>query len=113
MGCRCDRERLAKRPDAAARHQLQCLVAKALAASRSAKLPKAFWAWDEIVEMNRTGYWPYTPNTNLLYGLAEAMDMILEEGLDNVFARHLRLSAACLEAVRAWGMEIQSVEEAC
>ena len=89
------------------------LSPKALAASRSARLPKAFWAWDEIVEMNRTGYWPYTPNTNLLYGLAEAMDMILEEGLDNVFARHLRLSAACREAVRAWGLEIQCVEEAC
>jgi alanine-glyoxylate transaminase/serine-glyoxylate transaminase/serine-pyruvate transaminase len=89
------------------------LSPKALAASRVAKLPKAFWAWDEIVEMNSTGYWPYTPNTNLLYGLAEAMDMILEEGLDNVFARHLRLSAACREGVRAWGLEIQCVEEAC
>jgi alanine-glyoxylate transaminase/serine-glyoxylate transaminase/serine-pyruvate transaminase len=89
------------------------LSPKALAASRVARLPKAFWAWDEIVEMNSTGYWPYTPNTNLLYGLAEAMDMILEEGLDNVFARHLRLGAACREAVRAWGLQIQCVEEAC
>ncbi|MFC5519805.1 pyridoxal-phosphate-dependent aminotransferase family protein [Polaromonas jejuensis] len=89
------------------------LSPKALAASRVARLPKAFWAWDEIVEMNSTGYWPYTPNTNLLYGLAEAMDMILEEGLDNVFARHLRLGAACRQAVRAWGLEIQCVEEAC
>jgi len=89
------------------------LSPKALAASRVARLPKAFWAWDEIVEMNSTGYWPYTPNTNLLYGLAEAMDMILEEGLDNVFERHLRLGAACREAVRAWGLEIQCVEEAC
>ncbi|MEO7953030.1 MAG: aminotransferase class V-fold PLP-dependent enzyme [Polaromonas sp.] len=89
------------------------LSPKALAASRVARLPKAFWAWDEIVEMNRTGYWPYTPNTNLLYGLAEAMDMIMEEGLDQVFARHQRLAAACREGVRAWGLEIQCVEEAC
>ncbi len=89
------------------------LSPKALAASRVARLPKSFWAWDEIVEMNGTGYWPYTPNTNLLYGLAEAMDMILEEGLDNVFERHLRLGAACRQAVRAWGLEIQCVEEAC
>ncbi len=89
------------------------LSPKALAASRVARLPKAFWAWDEIVEMNGTGYWPYTPNTNLLYGLAEAMDMIFEEGLDNVFARHQRLAAACREGVRAWGLEIQCVEQAC
>ncbi len=89
------------------------LSPKALAASSVARLPKAFWAWDEIVEMNRTGYWPYTPNTNLLYGLAEAMDMIFEEGLDNVFARHQRLAAACREGVRAWGLEIQCVDEAC
>ncbi|SFC58821.1 alanine-glyoxylate transaminase / serine-glyoxylate transaminase / serine-pyruvate transaminase [Polaromonas sp. OV174] len=89
------------------------LSPKALAVSRAAKLPKAFWAWDEIVEMNATGYWPYTPNTNLLYGLAEAMDMLLEEGMDHVFARHQRLAAACREGVRAWGLEIQCVEEAC
>ena len=89
------------------------LSPKALEVSRTAKLPKAFWAWDEIVEMNRTGYWPYTPNTNLLYGLAEAMNMIQEEGLDDVFARHQRLAAACREGVRAWGLETQCVEEAC
>ncbi|MGV8804581.1 MAG: pyridoxal-phosphate-dependent aminotransferase family protein [Polaromonas sp.] len=89
------------------------LSPKALAASHVAKLPKAFWAWDEIVEMNRTGYWPYTPNTNLLYGLAEAMDMLLEEGLEHVFARHQRLAAACREGVRVWGLETQCVEESC
>ncbi len=83
---------------------------KALAASKSAKLPKAFWGWSEIIEMNATGYWPYTPNTNLLYGLAEALDMILGEGLDNVFARHIRLAAACREAVKAWGLEVQCVD---
>jgi alanine-glyoxylate transaminase/serine-glyoxylate transaminase/serine-pyruvate transaminase len=63
---------------------------KALEASKTAKLPKAFWAWDEIIEMNKTGYWPSTPNTNLLYGLNEACDMLLEHGLDVVFARHQR-----------------------
>src|SRR5439155_321912 len=66
------------------------LSTKALAASRSAKLPRSFWAWDEIVEMNKSGYWPYTPSTNLLYGLAESLDMLLEEGLPNVLARHQR-----------------------
>ncbi|OOG51189.1 aminotransferase class V-fold PLP-dependent enzyme [Polaromonas sp. C04] len=88
------------------------LSPKALAASKTAKLPKAFWAWDEIVEMNRNGYWPYTPSTNLLYGLAESIDMILEEGLDDVFARHQRLGEACRQAVRAWGFEIQCADEA-
>ena len=68
------------------------LSPKALAASRTAKLPKSFWAWDEIVESNKTGYWPYTPNTNLLYALAESLDMILAEGLPQVFARHARLA---------------------
>ena len=85
---------------------------KALDASREAKLPRAFWSWTEIVEMNQQGYWPYTPNTNLLYGLSEALDMILGEGLDNVFARHRRLAAACRAAVEAWGLEIQCVDPA-
>jgi alanine-glyoxylate transaminase/serine-glyoxylate transaminase/serine-pyruvate transaminase len=85
---------------------------KAVAASKSAKLPKAFWAWDEIIEMNATGYWPYTPNTNLLYGLSEALEMILGEGLDNVFARHQRLAAACRAAVNAWGLEVQCADPA-
>ena len=89
------------------------LSPKALAANQGAKLPKSFWAWDEIVATNRNGYWPYTPSTNLLYGLSESIDMILAEGLDNVFARHRRLGEACRAAVRAWGLEIQCVEEAC
>src|SRR5205085_6651609 len=65
------------------------LSPRAIEASKTAKLPKSYWAWDEIIEMNKTGYWPYTPNTNLLYGLAEACDMLLEPafgGLDGVFA---------------------------
>ncbi|WP_028225682.1 pyridoxal-phosphate-dependent aminotransferase family protein [Paraburkholderia ferrariae] len=85
---------------------------KARAASRQAKLPRSFWGWDEIIEMNRTGYWPYTPNTNLLYGLVEALDMIEGEGLENVFARHQRLAEACRRAVRAWGLEIQCADPA-
>ncbi len=85
---------------------------KAIKASESAKLPRAFWGWTEIIEMNRQGYWPYTPSTNLLYGLSEALDMILEEGLDKVFARHQRLAAACRAAVNAWGLEIQCTDPA-
>jgi alanine-glyoxylate transaminase/serine-glyoxylate transaminase/serine-pyruvate transaminase len=87
------------------------LSPKAIAASRSATLPKSFWAWDEIVEMNRTGYWPYTPNTNLLYGLSEALDMLLEQGLPVVFARHQRWAAAVRAAVRTWGLAIQCADE--
>jgi alanine-glyoxylate transaminase / serine-glyoxylate transaminase / serine-pyruvate transaminase len=80
---------------------------KAIEANKLATLPKAFWAWDEIIEMNKTGYFPYTPNTHLLYALHEATDMILSEGLDNVFARHQRLASACRAAVSAWGLPIQ------
>jgi alanine-glyoxylate transaminase / serine-glyoxylate transaminase / serine-pyruvate transaminase len=88
------------------------LSPKALAASKTSKLPKSFWAWDEIVEMNKTGYWPYTPNTNLLYALAEAIEMIESEGLPQVFARHQRLAASCRAAVQAWGLEIQCADPA-
>ncbi|WP_374669103.1 alanine--glyoxylate aminotransferase family protein [Ramlibacter sp.] len=88
---------------------------KAIEASRSAKLPRSFWAWDEILEMNKTGYWPYTPNTNLLYGLAEACDMLLDPahgGLEGTFARHRRWAEGVRAAVRAWGLEIQVTEAA-
>ena len=85
---------------------------KAIAAGKNAKLPRAFWDWTDIIEMNKSGYWPYTPNTNLLYGLHEALDMILGEGLDNVFARHNRLAAACRLAVNAWGLEVQCADPA-
>jgi alanine-glyoxylate transaminase/serine-glyoxylate transaminase/serine-pyruvate transaminase len=88
------------------------LSPKALEASKTARLPRSFWGWTEIVEMNQTGYWPYTPNTNLLYGLSESIDMIFGEGLDNVFARHQRLAQACRHAVRAWGLEIQCADPA-
>ena len=83
---------------------------KALAASKNAKLPKAYWAWDEMLASNRNGYFPYTPATNLLYGLNEAIAMLMEEGLDNVFARHARHGEATRCAVRAWGLEILCAE---
>jgi len=79
---------------------------KALAASAKATLPKAFWGWEEIIEANKNGFWPYTPATNLLYGLSEACDMLLEEGLQNVFARHRRHAEATRACVDAWGLEI-------
>ncbi|SHF83812.1 alanine-glyoxylate transaminase / serine-glyoxylate transaminase / serine-pyruvate transaminase [Modicisalibacter ilicicola DSM 19980] len=85
---------------------------KALAASREAMLPKSFWAWDEIIETNRNGYWPYTPSTNLLYGLNESLDMLLDEGLDHVLARHRRWAAGVRAAVEAWGLEIQCLDPA-
>jgi alanine-glyoxylate transaminase/serine-glyoxylate transaminase/serine-pyruvate transaminase len=79
---------------------------KALAASRSARLPKSYWAWEPMITANQTGFFPYTPATNLLYGLNEALRMLNEEGLENVFARHRRLAEATRTAVRAWGLEI-------
>lgn len=88
------------------------LSPKAIEASRTARLPKAYWAWDEIVEGNKTGYWPYTPNTNLLYGLNEALDMILGEGLASVFARHQRWGEGVRAAVNAWGLPIQCADAA-
>jgi alanine-glyoxylate transaminase/serine-glyoxylate transaminase/serine-pyruvate transaminase len=86
------------------------LSPKAIEASKNAKLPKAYWGWDEIVEMNKGGYWPSTPNTNLLYGLSEALDMILEQGLETVFARHQRWGEAVRGAVYAWGLPIQCAD---
>jgi alanine-glyoxylate transaminase / serine-glyoxylate transaminase / serine-pyruvate transaminase len=83
---------------------------RALAATTTARLPRSFWAWDEIVAMNKDGYWPYTPNTNLLYALSESIDMLLGEGLDNVFARHERWGAGVRAAVNAWGLPIQCVD---
>jgi len=86
--------------------------AKAIEASKKATLPKSFWAWDEIIEMNKTGYWPSTPNTNLLYALSEACDMLLEHGLDAVFARHQRWAEGVRSAVKAWGLQIQCADPA-
>ena len=83
---------------------------KALEASKLSELTKSFWAWDEMIATNATGYFPYTPATNLLYGLREAIDMLLEEGLDNVFARHERFAEATRRAVQAWGLEVLCLE---
>jgi alanine-glyoxylate transaminase/serine-glyoxylate transaminase/serine-pyruvate transaminase len=69
-------------------------------------MPRSYWDWQDMVGPNKTGYFPYTPGTNLLYGLNEAIDMLHEEGLDNVFARHARHGAATRAAVRAWGLEV-------
>ncbi len=79
---------------------------KALQAAKSARLPRAYWNWEEMLASNQTGFFPYTPATNLLYGLREALAMLQEEGLDNVFARHARHAEATRRAVRAWGLEI-------
>ncbi len=83
---------------------------RALEAAKSSQMPRSFWAWDEIVPMNQDGYWPYTPNTNLLYGLSESIDMLLSEGLDNVFARHERWADGVRAGVNAWGLPIQCVD---
>jgi alanine-glyoxylate transaminase / serine-glyoxylate transaminase / serine-pyruvate transaminase len=79
---------------------------KALAATKTSKLPKSFFAWDDMLNMNKVGFFPYTPGTNMIQGLAVAIDMLHEEGLDNVFARHDRLAEATRRAVKTWGLEI-------
>ncbi len=88
------------------------LSPRAIEASNTAKLPRAFWGWDEIVEMNKGGYWPYTSSTNLLYGLSEALDMFEEEGMEHIFARHQRWAAGVRTAVQAWGLPIQCADPA-
>jgi alanine-glyoxylate transaminase/serine-glyoxylate transaminase/serine-pyruvate transaminase len=85
---------------------LNAVSAKALEASKTARLPRSYWDWQAMVRDNRAGFFPYTPATNLLYGLRESLRMLFEEGLDRVFARHLRHAEATRRAVRAWGLEI-------
>lgn len=85
--------------------------AKALEASRSARLTRSFWGWDEMLAANGKGFFPYTPATNLLYGLAEAIELLHAEGLENVFARHRRHAEATRRAVRTWGLEIFCADE--
>jgi alanine-glyoxylate transaminase / serine-glyoxylate transaminase / serine-pyruvate transaminase len=88
-----------------------CISSKAIAASKTARLPRSYWAWDEMIANGKTGYFPYTPATNLLYGLREALKMLLdEEGLDAVFARHQRHAEATRRAVRAWGLEVFALD---
>ena len=83
-----------------------CVSERARKAAQSSTLPKAYWGWEEMITQNKTGYFPYTPATNLLYGLREALKMLQEEGLPNVFTRHDRHAEATRRAVRAWGLEI-------
>jgi alanine-glyoxylate transaminase/serine-glyoxylate transaminase/serine-pyruvate transaminase len=78
---------------------------KAIAANKNSKLPKSFFAWDEMLAMNKVGFFPYTPGTQMLHGLAVGIEMLHEEGLDNVFARHERLAEATRRAVKHWGLE--------
>jgi alanine-glyoxylate transaminase/serine-glyoxylate transaminase/serine-pyruvate transaminase len=83
---------------------------KAIAASKTARLPRSYWSWDDMLESNRTGWFPYTPATNLLFGLREALTMLQEEGMDNVYARHARHGEATRRAVRGWGLELVAVD---
>lgn len=83
---------------------------KARAASKAAELPCAYWSWEDMLASNAAGFFPYTPSTNLLFGLREAIAMLLEEGLENVFARHDRHAEATRHAVRAWGLETVCLE---
>ena len=88
-----------------------CVSPNAISSSKSARLPRSYWAWEEMIANGKSGYFPYTPATNLLYGLREALKMLLdEEGLDAVFARHQRHAEATRRAVRAWGLEIFALD---
>jgi len=88
-----------------------CISPKAISVGRAARLPRSYWAWDEMIANGKSGYFPYTPATNLLYGLREALKMLLdEEGLDAVFARHQRHAEATRRAVRAWGLEVFALD---
>ncbi len=84
---------------------------KALKAAGKAGLAGSYWRWDEMLKANETGFFPYTPATNLLYGLREGLDMLFEEGLSAVFARHRRHAEATRRAVHAWGLEVQCLDE--
>jgi len=87
------------------------LSPKALAAAKTAKLHRSYWEWEPMLQANESGFFPYTPATNLLYGLREALRMLDEEGLENVFRRHRRHGEATRRAVRAWGLELNAVDE--
>lgn len=83
---------------------------KALAASKTNRMKRSYWDWEDMLKSNPAGFFPYTPATNLLYGLREAIAMLHEEGLENVFARHRRLAAATRAAVEAWGLEVLALD---
>src|SRR4029078_13054479 len=83
---------------------------KALAVAKANPAMRSYWDWQEVIGINKVGTWPYTPAINLLFGLREAVKMLEEEGLDNVFARHKRHSAATRAAMEVWGLENQRQE---
>jgi len=85
---------------------INAISAKALSAAKTARLPKSYWDWEPMLNANKMGFFPYTPPTNLLYGLQESLLMLREEGLEKVFARHDRHAEATRRAVRAWGLEL-------
>ena len=85
---------------------LNAIGGKALAASKAARLPRSYWDWEAMLSSNQSGFFPYTPATNLLFGLRESLQMLMEEGLENVFARHDRLAEATRRAVKAWNLEV-------
>jgi len=85
---------------------------KALAAARQSRMPRSYWDWEPMLRDNAAGFFPYTPATNLLYGLREATAMLLEEGLQRVFSRHCRHGEATRRAVRAWGLELVAANPA-
>jgi alanine-glyoxylate transaminase/serine-glyoxylate transaminase/serine-pyruvate transaminase len=84
----------------------QALSPTAIAAGATARLPRSYWAWEPMLAINPSGYFPYTPSTNLLFGLRESLRMLEEEGLTQVFARHARLAEATRRAVQAWGLDV-------
>jgi alanine-glyoxylate transaminase/serine-glyoxylate transaminase/serine-pyruvate transaminase len=86
------------------------ISSRALEASKTARLPRSYWSWDDMLEFNESGFFPYTPATNLLFGLKEALAMLREEGLPQVFARHRRLATAARRAIEAWGLELVSAD---
>lgn len=85
---------------------------KALAVAKAGGMARSYWDWHEMIAINKSGFFPYTPATNMLYGLREAIAMLEEEGLDNVFARHIRHGEATRAAVRAWGLEVLCADPA-
>ena len=111
MGRGRDGSRFPEGADAPARLEFNAISAKALDASRTAALPRSFWDWRPVIEANKGGLFPYTPATNLLYGLDEALRMLEAEGLPAVFARHARHAEATRAAVRAWGLEVLCADE--
>jgi alanine-glyoxylate transaminase/serine-glyoxylate transaminase/serine-pyruvate transaminase len=89
---------------------INAISEKALAASKTAALPRSYWDWASMISDNKSGFFPYTPGTNLLFGLREALHLLFEEGLEHVFARHSRHAEATRRAVRTWGLELLALD---